>query len=123
MAYKDSDYQAVRFATPGSDQALQIGVLAYASSQLVTITGVSQSATALPAGCYLARIANLGANAVHIRGDDIAATTAAPALPAGQVETFVVTATTRVIRLLGTNADTVTITPYRTATLAVADDA
>lgn len=112
MSYKSTIYASVRLGTPGSDQAAQVGVLDYANSQLVTATGSSQSATALPAGCFMARITNLGSNAVHIRGDDTAATTAAPALPGGQSETFVCTASTRVFRLLGTSSDTYTITPY-----------
>lgn len=119
MSYKDTSYRSVRLATPGSDQAAQVGVLDYANSQLVTATGSSQSATALPAGCYMARIANLGSSGVHIRGDDIAATTAAPGLPAGTCETFVCTASTRVFRLIGTASDTYTITPYLLAETAV----
>lgn len=112
MSYKHTTYQSVLFRTPKSDTPAPIGVLDYANSQLVTLTGSSQSATALPAGCHLACIANLGSNPVHIRGDDVAATTAAPALLGGTVDVFVVTATTRVIRLIGTASDTVTITPF-----------
>lgn len=119
MSYKHSSYRSVRLASPDSNQSAQVGVLDYANSQIVTATGSSQSATALPAGCYMARIANLGSNAVHIRGDDIAATTAAPALLAGQSESFVCTAATRVFRVLGTASDTYTITPYLTAETAV----
>lgn len=121
MSYQDSQYKTVRLGTPGSDQVAQVGVLDYANSQIVTATGTSQSATALPAGCYLARVANLGSSAVHVRGDDLAATTAAPAIPAGSVEVAVVTATTRVIRLIGTSGDTYTITPYLTGYVSVAD--
>jgi hypothetical protein len=121
VSYSHSQYKTVIIGTPGSDQAAQVGVLDYANSQLVTATGSSQSATALPAGCYMARVANLGSSAVHVRGDDLAATTAAPGIPAGSVETVVVTATTRVIRLIGTSGNTYTITPYLTSSVSVAD--
>ena len=121
MAYKDTTYQTVRLATPQADVVAQVGALDYANSQSVTATGSSQSATALPAGCYLAYIVNLGSNPVHIRGDDVAATTAAPALLGGQSNTFVCTAATRVFRLLGTASDTYTITPYLTASVSVDD--
>ena len=117
MSYLKSTYRSVSLYSPQSDVPAQVGVEDYANSQLVTLTGSSQSAAALPAGCHFARIANLGSNPVHIRGDDVAATTAAPALPAGTSDSFVCTAATRVFRLLGTASDTVTITPY-----LVADD-
>lgn len=121
MTYQHTTYKSVKLNTAQSDVPAQVGVLDYANSQLVTLTGSSQSATALPAGCYMARITNLGTDAVHIRGDDVAATTAAPALPGGQSEPFVCTAATRVFRLIGTASQTVTITPYLTDTVSVAD--
>lgn len=112
MSYRKTTYRSVSLFSPQSDVPAQVGVLDYANSQLVTLTGASQSAAALPAGCHLASLANLGSNPVHVRGDDAAATTAAPGVPAGTVIPVVVTAANRVIRLLGTAADTVTITPY-----------
>jgi hypothetical protein len=112
MSYRHAIYETVRLGTPGSDQAAQIGVLDYANSETVTMTGSAVSATALPAGCFLASIQNPGSNLVRYRADGSAATVDSPVIPAGAVVDIVVPGATRVISLLGTNTDVITVTPY-----------
>lgn len=112
-AYRHTTYETVRLGTPGSDQAAQLGVLDYAASETKTMTGSAVSATALPTGVYLARVQNPGANLVRYRADGSAATSASPVIAAGSSEDIVVTDTARVISLLGTNADVITVTPYK----------
>lgn len=125
MSYEHSQYQSVRLGTPGSDQVVQAGVLDYANSETITLaaTDTAENATALPAGCYMARIAS-GTSQVRYRADGTAADANSPPIPAGTVDgAVVVTAATRVISLYGTSGDTITITPYLTSYRSVADQA
>lgn len=122
MSYEHSQYAGIQL----DGAPAPVGVFDYANSKTETLAaGTAQDATALPAGCYMARIAAHSTNSgmIHIRGDGTAATTDAPPLAPGNAAEFVVTAADRQFSLIGTTSDKVTITPYLVTYTSVADQA
>lgn len=99
-----------------SSSPLPVVPLDDANGQRITLTGSSQAAAALPAGCDMALVANLGSSVVHVSADGTtpATTSMTPIQPNGQRD-IVVTAADRIIRLLGTASDVVVIVPYKSA--------
>jgi hypothetical protein len=113
---------SARYPAPGttvpqwSASALPVIPLDDANGQRITLTGSSQAAGPLPEGCDLALVANLGVNVAHVSTDGTTtATTAMTPIVSGPGRDVVVTATDRIIRLIGTAADVVVIVPYKPA--------
>jgi hypothetical protein len=112
-SYRHSIYETVRVATPGSDQAAQLGVLDYENSETVTLTNdASADVVTLPAGCYLARVS--ATEAVRFRADGTDADADSPIINAGQTDHVIVTDADREISFFGSSG-TVTVTPYLVA--------
>lgn len=107
-------YPAPGFGVPrGGQQALPVVPLDDTNGQRITLTGSAQNATALPTGCDMALVTNLGANVAYVAADGSTADNAATPILATAQRDIVVTAANRVISLLGTATDVVVIVPYK----------
>lgn len=113
-----SSYSAPGFRAPRPEQ-LPVPVLAAddANGQRIAIaaTATAEYTTALPQGCDLALVTNLGSNVVHVRADGSAATNASMPILGGSQREVLVTAADRRLSLYGTAADVIVVTPFKSA--------